>query len=139
MHFPGAGIYRGMQEESGKPKIGDSPKQLGVRIPPHPNPDIVPDAAGNVHPPTIANPRGMSCAATIQDLPRHRRPVTWQGTEKQKGFKVWRIAEADLGPDLIAYHDSAKHITIGPARIMTLNQFQAALAVTQSKWVLVIP
>jgi hypothetical protein len=137
--FPVPGIYRGMLEENGMPKLGDSPKLLGVRVPPNPNPDIQPDASGNVHPPTRLGSRGLSCAPRVQDLPGHRRPVAWLGTQTQAVFKVWTIAEDDLGPDLVAFRDSAHHITIGPARTMSLDQFRAALAATQSKWMLVIP
>ena len=121
------------------PKVEDSPKCLGVRVPPDPNPDMVPDVHGNVHTPTLATPTGMSCALLIQDLPRHRRPAEWSGTKHQATFKVWRIDKDDLGPDLVALRDSPGHITIGPARTMTLDQFRAALAMTQSKWVLVTP
>ena len=139
MPFPGPGIYRGMLEENGLPKVGNSPKELGVRVPPDPNPDIQPDAAGNVHPPTLLSSRGMSCAPRVQDLPFHRRPAHWSGTQSQMDFQVWQIAEGDLGSDLMAFRDSARHITIGPARTLTLDQFRAALAGTQSKWTLVIP
>lgn len=120
------------------PKIGDSPKSLGVRVPPDPNPDIVPDANG-VRPTTPANPGGMSCATLVQALPRHRRPSEWNGTQTGTTFKVWEIDESDLGPDLAVIRDSPTHITIGPARTMTLDQFRAALAATQPKWKPVIP
>ncbi len=139
MLFPGPGIYRGMLVENGVPKLGDSPKLLGVRVPPNPNPDIRPDANGNVDPPTRLCSRGLSCAARVQDLPAHRRPVLWGGMQRQATFNVWQIAEDDLGLDLMAFRDSAHHITIGTARTMTLDQFRAALAATQSKWKLVIP
>jgi hypothetical protein len=128
-----------MLEEKGLPKIGNTAKTLGVRVPPHPAPDIVPDANGLVHPPTPALSRGMSCAPTIQDLPSHRRPLEWSGTQKHAMFKVWKIDDGELGPDLIAFRDSPGHITIGPVRTMTLDEFRAALAATQSKWTLVTP
>jgi hypothetical protein len=137
--FPGPGIYRGMQEENGLPRLGDSPNCLGVRVPPALRPDIVPDSAGYVHPPSSASYRGMSCAVRIQDLPAHRRPVHWNGTRSQADFKVWVIDEDDLGSDLIAFRDSPTHITIAPARTMTLAVYRTALAVTQSRWVQVIP
>lgn len=128
-----------MLEENGIPKLGGSPKKLGIRLPPNPKPDIQPDVNGYVHPPTTANPEGMSCAPKIQDLPAHRRPVPWNGTELTASFKVWEIEESDLGPDLIAFRGSRNHITIGPARKMTVQEFQAALAATRSKWKEVVP
>jgi hypothetical protein len=139
VQFPGPGIYRGMRVENGMPKLGDSPKLLGVRVPPNSNIDIEPDASGNVHPPTSLGSRGMSCAPRVQDLPAHRRPVQWLGTQTQATFQVWKIAEVELGPDLTAFRDSAHHITIGPARTMTLDEFRVALAATQSRWMVVIP
>jgi len=137
--FPGPGIYRGMQEEKGLPKIGDSPKKLGVRLPPNPKADIQPDANGFVYPPSATSSGGMSCAPRIQKLPAHRRPVAWNGTVMAVSFKVWGIDEDDLGPDLLAFRDSPNHITIGPARKMPIQQFQAALEATQSKWKEVVP
>jgi hypothetical protein len=128
-----------MYEVSGMPKLGDNPKCLGVRVPPNPRPDIQPDANGDVCPPTSSSPSGMSCAPLIQDLLPHRRPLVWGGTQHQIAFRVWGIAEKDLGPDLVAFRDSSTHIAIGPARTMTLDQFRGALAATQSKWALVIP
>ena len=111
MLFPGPGIFRGMQEENGMPLLGDSPKRLGVRVPPNPNPDIRPDASGDVHPPTSLDARGLFCAPRVQDLPAHRRPVALLGTQTQATFKVWKIAEEHLGPDLVAFRDSSHHIT----------------------------
>jgi hypothetical protein len=130
-------IYRGMHESDGKPVIGDTKKKLGVVAAPASFPDVMPDANGNVHPPIPSNSQGMSAAPTIQDLPRFRRLTAWGGTEASPTFKVWRIDEADLGPDLVTLQDSVAHVTIGPARPMSLAEFRAALANTQNKWTMV--
>ena len=95
--------------------LGDSKKKLGVVTPPAVNPDVDPDAHGDVHSPGPRWRTGMS-RTTIQDLPRIRKPVEWGGAETAPSFGVWMIHEGDLAPDLVAWIDSDKHITIGPAR-----------------------
>lgn len=139
INFPGPGIYRGMEEENGMPKVGSSAKLLGVRVPPNPKPDVQPNANGLIPTLTQKNPQGMSCAPRIEDLPRHRRPVHWDGKQKSPTFQVWKIAEEDPDPDLAIVQDSPSHITIGPSGDMTADELQAALAATQSKWVLMEP
>lgn len=127
-------LYRGMTEDSGKPKTGNSAKLLGVRVPPDPNPDITPDSSGNVHPSTMAAPQGMSTAPSPADLPAFRKPVPFGGIVAAPNLKLWVIEDSDLGFNLVILRDSSTHITVGPARTMTLAAFQAALAATQGNW-----
>lgn len=130
-----ASLYRGMTIESGKPKIGDSAKMLGVRIPA----DIQPDADDNVHRPTPSDYHGMSAAPTIEALIDFRKPVAFGGTDTAASFRLWVIDDSVLGSDLVAFADSTTHVTIGPARTMKTAQFRAALAATQGKWKEVAP
>jgi hypothetical protein len=122
-----------MTEHNRKPKIGNSARLLGVRIPPDPKPDITPDAKGNVHPPTTKVSQGMSTAPSPDLLPPFRKPAAFGGTVTSANFKLWLIEASDLGPDLEILQDSSTHIAVGPARTMTLAEFQPALAATQSK------
>jgi hypothetical protein len=125
-----------MTESGCLPVVGDSKKKLGVVVAPATSPDVTPDENGNVHPPTAAESHGMSTAVSIQALPAFRRPTEWGGTETSASFKVWAIDTDNLGSDLVALQDSSTHVTIGPARVMSLAEYRAALAATQSKWIL---
>src|SRR5438046_2848977 len=97
------GIYRAMEEENGLPRLGMTALRLGVRR----GIDIIPNNAGLVYKPLFrpGQPNGLSCSPTIRDLPQFALPVEWGGTN----FKsvVWRIAESDLGSQLLAQEDSA--------------------------------
>src|SRR5262245_24489029 len=99
---PGEGIYRAMIEENGMPKLGATADALGVRR----DKDTVPDKAGMVHRPNFqpGEKNGLSCAPTIQDLPRFVLPRSWGG--KNKRTVVWRIEVGDLGTGLFAQEDS---------------------------------
>ncbi len=114
---PGEGIYRAMIEDvDGMPMLGPAAIKLGIRL----NKDLVPDASALVHLPAF-NPHeanGLSCAPTIQELPRFALPVLWGGINRKT--VVWRIEISDLGPELIAGEDTEpgatdRHISIGPS------------------------
>jgi hypothetical protein len=66
-------------------------------------------------------------------LPDFILPVKLGGTNRKT--EVWQISEQDLGPDLIAQQDAPDHISIGPARSMTYDEFAAAIAATAPHWV----
>ena len=120
----GSYIFRGMTEEKGEPKVGDSARTLGVR----PNIDIPVDTNGNVHP----NTGGVSVSPSPQDLPPHRKPIEFGGTGKDP---VWKLDVADLGNDLQYVPDKPGHGTIQPKQSMPLSKYQAALANLKSKWI----
>lgn len=85
--------------------------------------------------PVVSGGGGMS---TAPDDPLHlvsyRRPRSLGGTGREP---VWVINAADLGPDLTVRLDSPGHAFVEPARPMTLQSFQQALAATRDRWVLV--
>ena len=118
-------LYRGMKELTGSPEIGPTARTLGVR----PNTDILVElSTQNVSPGT----GGMSVAPdTPFNLPSHRRPPKFGGTGPDP---VWEIKSKDLGANLVYVEDSPTHGTIQPVRVMTLNEYQRALAATQSSW-----
>jgi hypothetical protein len=70
------------------------------------------------------------------NLPYFRRPPEFQGTGKDP---VWECDDSQLGPDLVYRPDPAHsgHGFIEPARPMTLDEFQQALARTPTTWALV--
>ena len=131
---PNTGIFRAMTEENGMPKLGVSATTLGVRA----LKDIVTDSSGLVHRPLFlpGSPNGLSCAPTIQSLPRFALPLAWGGINK--ATSVWAIEDHELGPDLIAAEDgypgARRHISIGPARTMLYHEYVKAIETTQTKW-----
>lgn len=137
---PGEGIYRAMIEaDDGMPALGTSAETLGVRR----NKDIIPDLSGMVHRPNFA-PReanGLSCAPTIQDLPRFALPRTWGGSNRRT--VIWCIEATDLGPDLTVAEDTdprrmTRHLSIGPARSMPFDDYVTLIEATRSRWKKVI-
>ena len=121
-------LYRAMKESAGGfPEIGASARTLGVR----PGVDVPAWNAGD-----SLQPRQGGLSVSPDDpmnLPYFRRPPALQGVGKDP---VWSIADLELGPDLIYRPDPAQagHGFVEPARSMTLNEYQDALAQTQGRW-----
>lgn len=128
------GIYRAMEEENGMPRLGAAAIRLGVRK----WKDIIPDRQGMVSRPAFlpGNANGLSCAPVISGLPIFALPVAWGGSNRRTN--VWRIDLADLGIDLIAREDTFpgrdRHLSIGPARTMRFQDFEAAIQATRPHW-----
>jgi hypothetical protein len=118
-------VYRAMREApAGGPMIGPTARTLGVR----PNVDI-PLAAGQVQP----NTGGMSVAPdSPTNLHPLRRPPAHGGLGKDP---IWAIRLDQLGGDLQFRQDSPTHGLIEPARDMSLDDLQQALAQTRPYWV----
>ncbi|MDB9343305.1 hypothetical protein PN456_04230 [Nodularia spumigena CS-586/05] len=116
-------LYRGMIESSGKPKIGSTARELGVR-----DSDVKLDQDKKVIPGT-----GMSTAkGSPENLPKHRRSSSWGGTGKDR---VWEIEENAMNGKLKANHDGGNHVSITTAtQDMSLKEFQQQLAATQPNW-----
>jgi hypothetical protein len=128
-------IYRAMREENGMPMIGSSAEKLGIRR----RQDIIPDQYGMVHRPRFlpGQRNGLWCAPRIQDLPAFILPRIYGGTNPRT--VVWRIDLADLGTELVAQEDSklgrpTRHISIGPARDMTFDEYVKQIDATRTKW-----
>lgn len=127
-------IYRSMTPaEDGLPVVGRSARQLGVRTPvevPDGDPDVTVQSADEI---ILPGTGGMSVAPNDPiNLPPFRRPVVLGGKGRDP---VWVLDTADLGSDLQFRQDSATHGLIEPARPVTLNEYEAAVAATRSKWV----
>ena len=123
-----------MIEENGLPKLGSSSATLGIR----PGIDIVIDSSGQVHLPAFrpGEKNGLSCAATVDSLPKFTKPLAWGGLNKRT--VVWGIEDADLPVELVARDDAMaahnRHISIGPSTTMDYNDFVRAIEATRPLW-----
>lgn len=121
-------LFRSMQDDgTGAPAVGPSARRLGVR----PGRDVP-----ATHPLDWVYPGGGGLSVsphTPMNIHRHRRPRSLQGIGKDP---VWQIDSATLPPNLTYRADpnSTAHGFIEPAVPMTLGDFQAALAASQSLW-----
>jgi hypothetical protein len=133
-------IFRAMTRNlEGKPVAGTSARSLGVRVPPDGAADIAPDAAGNVHPET----GGMSVAPAWRKLPSYRIPKRLAPLAPDACGKnedaCFRLGEGEfirsvVTAELMLRPDRPSHGLIEPAVLMSLVNFQAALAATQDQW-----
>jgi hypothetical protein len=102
---------------------GPTARTLGVR----PG-DDVPVVAGRAGPGT----GGMSVAPDRPtNLPDHRRPPKFGGTGKDPD---WEISIDSLGDDLTFRQDKPNHGLFEPAREMSIEEFQEALADLAFLW-----
>lgn len=125
----GGWLYRSMKAAAdGLPEVGATARTLGVRR----GTDISVDGAGVVH----SGTGGMS--VTPDDpmgLPDHRRPPECGGGAGRD--PVFRILRSALGRDPSYRPDPANptgHGFVEPARTMSIDDFQGALAVTRGRW-----
>jgi hypothetical protein len=134
-------IYRSMEKEDGKPKVGNSPTTLGVRVPPDKNADLPVESDGTVRP----NTGGMSVAPAWRHLPRWRisRRLRGQieGASGSPNVFCWRMGSGPFIAERVATHlllhpDSSAHGTVEPDRQMPLSDYQGALAATRDQWVI---
>jgi hypothetical protein len=128
-----ARVFRSMRGAAdGLPVVGPTARTLGVRL----EIDIPVDAYGMVRP--GAGGLSVSPESPVY-LPTHRRPPEFGGTGNDD---VWFIAVNDLGPSLLYRPDPANpagHGFVEPARRMTAEEYQQALAATRGAWALASP
>jgi hypothetical protein len=140
--------YRGMVDENGKPKIGRSARQLGVRLGTDINVEQIPvdhlDENGYLLPKldrevqgelvAVAlreEKKGMSVSLSIEALPAPRKPAKFGGYGKDP---LWQIDDSNITGDLQAVQDSPTHVSISPRVTMLLERYELALANTQDYW-----
>jgi len=113
-----------MREDlDGGPMPGPTARTLGVR----PGDDLA-IVNGMVSPQT----GGMSVAPDQPtNLPAHRRSPQFGGTGKDP---VWKLESDGLGKDLVFRQDKAAHGLIEPAREMSIEDYQQALADLSPRW-----
>ena len=120
--------HRGMTEEAGSPRLGETARSLGVRL----GTDIAVSPGGLV----VPGAGGMSVAPkTPMNLPVHRRPRLLLGTGRDP---VWGIHESALGSLLIFHQDSPTHGNIEPALPMPFDNFQKAISELRQNWLKVV-
>jgi len=121
-------LFRRMKDDGhGQPACGPSARTLGVRQ----EGDIAISEDEKVEPGT----GGMSVAIdTPQNLPEHRRPPEHAGWGPDP---VWQIDEADL-PATLTFRrdpdDPSRHGFVEPMGIMSLDEYQEALATSRGFW-----
>lgn len=131
-------LFRSMEDAGGKPALGPTNYQLGLRTNAGELSDISIDNEGTVHP----GNEGMS--VTPDDptrLKRYRRPPEWGG-DARRPYPVWCIAVDQLGNDLAFQEDPdnpQNHGFIVPARSMPFECYQDAIHSTCTLWEIVIP
>jgi hypothetical protein len=119
-------LYRVMKVDpaDGKPQVGIRGSMLGVRPtdPNTTNPRPVFDVKA-VNDADLVHPgEGLS---TSPD-PNSRKP--------RRAEAVFEIETDDLGLDLAPDEDHPGHVLLEPARMMTLGEYQQALADTRDLW-----
>src|SRR5438105_7736955 len=128
-------IYRSMQIEGGMPRLGESARCLGVRVP-H---DIAPDQSGTV----VPGPQGMSVAPSLRQLPAHRIPMRLIHLAAHAAGRnddhVWSMGEGEfvsdaLCPGLALHVTSERHGVVCPDTAMKLAIYVQALATTRQIW-----
>lgn len=84
-------------------------------------------------------PQGMSVArVTACNLPAHRRPPAWGGTQKAANFVVWSMDSQHLA-NLTLIPDTTTHALVAPTSIETIESYVGFLDTTANQWVIVPP
>jgi hypothetical protein len=139
--------FRGMAEQNGRPRVGQSARLLGVRpgididIEQMPrgcldaNGDLLPEAeqlsTGELVKVAVKNGKGMSVSLSIEGLPPFRKPAEFGGTGCDP---LWQIDATQLPSDLEAIQDGVTHVSLCPSDTMLLERYEAALAATRLDW-----
>ncbi|HVA47412.1 MAG TPA: hypothetical protein VNH11_13665 [Pirellulales bacterium] len=123
-----ASLFRAMRKnKSGLPDVGPHARALGVR----PGTDVLATLPGDLVQPGLG---GLSVSpGQAANLPYFRRPQQLGGTGKDP---VWVIDSSLLGSNLVYRPDpsTTTHGLIEPSKPMTLDDFQNAIAATQTLW-----
>ncbi len=120
-------LYRTMKADAdGFPRTGRSAKLLGVRVV-GPHADVVPNAAGDVHP-----GGGMSVVVDdLYSLAPHRLPQVFGGSATDT---LWGIPESMIASPLALRPARLPHMHVEPLVTMPLPTFEVGLAATRTDW-----
>ncbi len=123
-------LFRSMKEDVNRmPMVGSNGRMLGVRPGNASTPDVLAVQPSDL---IVPNQGGMSVAPDNPSyLSRHRRPQSLGGTGLDP---VWSLETVELAPNLQFRQDSPTHGLIEPLRTMTLQEYQAALSATRTRW-----
>lgn len=137
-------VYRSMKaDDDDLPVVGDQSKELGVRVPPNPNPDVGLDPITNA---VVLDGSGMSVVKNWRLLPPHLIPVRLAGIiKKAKGLgslTCFRLGDGPFVPgplaaglELAAKPNVTDKGNVVPSGPVTISQFQSDLAATRIQWV----
>ena len=114
--------------EDGLPVVGSNSKELGVRVPPNPSPDV--DLDRNMQ--VITNGKGMSVAEHWRYMLGHFVPNNLTCYKFGTGI----FASAPLNDELVVVTKQHDHHagSVVPSESVPIQQFQAALARTRPQW-----
>jgi hypothetical protein len=126
-------LYRAMREENGKPKLGRSPRLLGVRLGIDIDIEQMPRDwlneqgylqqaqdrinSGDLVDVALKTNKGMSTSLSIETLPAFPKPPEFGGTGKDP---LWQIDNGKIVDDIEAVQDSPTHVSIMPRQTMLL-------------------
>lgn len=127
--------------DDGLPVVGSNSKELGVRVPPNPHGDVDVRADGVVE----QNGKGMSVAKHWTCLRSHLIPKRLSPIHSGAGGPDYLVCyrhgngpfiAGALNDDLELCLKPGQHQTgnVVPARVMTIEEFQRALAETREVW-----
>ena len=137
-------VFRSMKTAAdGLPVVGDQSKELGVRVPPNPCPDVDVDPSTNL---ILLNGSGMSVAENWRLLLPHLIPKRLSGIiadAKGRGnLKCYRLGDGPFAPgplasglELVLKASDAGKGNVVPDTAVTVSQFQVDLAATRNQWV----
>jgi len=132
-------IYRVMTRDGDKPKVGNTARTLGVRLPPLPHADIEVNEDGTVEP----GRGGMSVSPRLERLPKHRVPKRLcERVPEASGFDTdscWHMGSGSfeagpVAPGLLLRLLGTEHGLIEPEYRMLLADYTTALAATRDQW-----
>lgn len=133
-------FFRAMFLDGESPLVGREANRLGVRLPPHPRPDLPVDSTGMV----VPNSGGMSVSPSVDRLPPHTIPTRlrhlFPKARGNDGMVCWRMGEGAFVDGAVSDRlyfraNSRRHGQVEPAASMPAEEYQAALAATRDQWV----
>jgi hypothetical protein len=137
-----ATIYRTMKRaEDDLPVVGANSRELGVRVPPHPNADVDLDLDGKI----VLNGKGMSVAENWRHLLPHLVPKrlrwTFPGAAGTNNLACFKLGDGPFGEgaiygqlSLILKGHNSRTGNVVPSQGIRVDAFQAELAATRSDW-----
>jgi hypothetical protein len=135
-------IHRSMKRATdGLPVVGSNSKELGVRVPPNPDPDIDLDPSDFV----ILNDKGMSVAANWRNflahlIPKRLKPLLPGAaggnslTCYKTGTGPFAAGAVSTDLNLVVKQGNNQRGNVVPAQVIHRDQFQADLAATRAQW-----
>lgn len=128
-------MFRAMKKaDDRRPILGRTARTLGVRVSAFgatpedpPQFDVYPDASGQVSP-------GWGLSVAMDDprgLPKHRRPQALGGEGRDP---VFSLPVRAVGNVMNVNEDRPPHALIEPAKLCSLEEYEAALAGTRPSW-----